>query len=211
MNKPSDTNPDKILLLYGLSVEILFSLSYRSHLGKTLKHNLNYFDKQELLADLQNAVDWIDEKDCLSDIALDYRVKSKESIGRKFDRYYPDHQVRKVFNDLLGFRAFCDDYNDALQITGDYFKVVDISSGKSNDDGYRGVHVYFQTDNYHYPIEIQFNTLYDRQFNNWLHEYIYKKNYPNQTGKDLRKLYEYGKIRNADEFKEAMKNVLSHS
>ena len=61
MNKPSDTNPDKILLLYGLSVEILFSLSYRSHLGKTLKHNLNYFDKQELLADLQNAVDWIHE------------------------------------------------------------------------------------------------------------------------------------------------------
>ena len=44
-----------------------------------------------------------------------------------------------------------------------------MSHGKSVDDGYRGVHLYFQKDNLHYPIEIQFNTLYDRQLNNWLH------------------------------------------
>ena len=31
-----------------------------------------------------------------------------------------------------------------------------MSKGKSNDDGYRGVHVYYQKDNKHYPIEIQF-------------------------------------------------------
>lgn len=33
-----------------------------------------------------------------------------------------------------------------------------MSHGKANDDGYRGVHVYYQLDNFHYPIEIQYNT-----------------------------------------------------
>ena len=32
--------------------------------------------------------------------------------------------------------------------------------GKANDDGYRGVHLYFQLDHKHYPIEIQMNTYY---------------------------------------------------
>ena len=45
-----------------------------------------------------------------------------------------------------------------------------MSKGKSNDDGYRGVHVYYQKDNKHYPIEIQFNTYSDRQLNDWLHD-----------------------------------------
>ena len=27
-------------------------------------------------------------------------------INHNRDRYYPDHQTRKVFNDILGFRAF---------------------------------------------------------------------------------------------------------
>lgn len=39
------------------------------------------------------------------------------------------------------------------------------------------VFIYISKDNSYYPIEIQFNTLYDRQLNNWLHEYLYKKNF----------------------------------
>ena len=38
------------------------------------------------------------------DLAIDYRIKSEESIVHKYERYYPDHQTRKVFNDILGFR-----------------------------------------------------------------------------------------------------------
>lgn len=53
---------------------------------------------------------------------------------------------------------------------------TDMSKGKAHNDGYRGVHVYFQLSNFHYPIEIQYNTYYDRQLNNWLHKYVYKKN-----------------------------------
>ena len=37
------------------------------------------------------------------------------SILLKYNRYYPDHQTRKVFNDILGFRAFCDSYDQILE------------------------------------------------------------------------------------------------
>jgi putative GTP pyrophosphokinase len=79
---------------------------------------------------------------------------------------------------------------------------------KANDDGYRGVHLYYQKDNYHYPIEVQFNTLYDRQINNWLHAYVYKKGYQNEVGKKMREAYDQGRVRNVDEFEEVLKYVL---
>ena len=83
--------------------------------------------------------------------------------------------------------------------------------GKALDDGYRGVHVYYQKSGKHYPIEIQFNTLFDRQLNNWLHDYLYKKSYPIDTGRIMRENYESGLIRNEQEFKEVLNNVLSGS
>lgn len=55
----------------------------------------------------------------------------------------------------------------ALQ-TCKWIRIADMSDRKSKDDGYRGVHVYFQLSSFHYPIEIQYNTYYDRQFSNWL-------------------------------------------
>lgn len=91
--------------------------------------------------------------------------------------YFPNHQLRKVFNDLLGFRSLCDNYEDIMQLAGSkHIRIADISDGKAIDDGYRGIHVYFQLSAYHYPIEIQYNTYYDRQLNNWLHKYVYKRN-----------------------------------
>lgn len=155
--------------------------------------------------------DWLDEQELLSDIALDYRVKSLDSILFKYERYYPDHQTRKVFNDILGFRAFCDSYNEILEGATSQFRIADITKGKAVDDGYRGVHMYYQKSGRHYPIEIQFNTLFDRQLNNWLHDYLYKRNYPIETGKIMREKYENGLIRNEYEFKEVLNDVLSDS
>ncbi len=198
-----------ILEVNGLTEQILLSLSYKSNLGISLKKNLHYFNETDLLNELYNITEWYDSHNTLFNIPIDYRIKSKESIKTKYKRYYPDHQTRKVFNDILGLRAFCDDYNEVLNITNNNFKIVDLTSGKSNDDGYRGVHVYFQKDNYHYPIEIQFNTLYDRQLNNWLHDYLYKKTNNTDIGKFIRKEYEQGKIKNINEFKEVLNNVLS--
>ena len=127
------------------------------------------------------------------------------------DRYYPDHQTRKVFNDILGFRAFGDSYDQILDEDSSQFRIADMSSGKAVDDGYRGIHVYYQKSGKHYPIEIQFNTLFDRQLNNWLHDYLYKKSYQIETGCIMREKYESGLIRNEHEFKEVLNNVLSSS
>lgn len=202
---------EQLLKMNGLSVGILDALSFESHLGIPLKKNLHYFDKDLLITELIEMTEWLDEQEILSSIALDYRVKSLDSILMKYNRYYPDHQTRKVFNDILGLRAFCDSYDQILGGKSSQFRIADMSNGKAVDDGYRGVHVYYQKSGKHYPIEIQFNTMFDRQFNNWLHDYLYKKKYSIETGKVMREKYENGFIRNEHEFKEELSNVLFDS
>ena len=202
---------EQLLKMNGLSVKILDALSFESHLGIPLKKNLHYFDKDLLIKELIDMTEWLDEQEVLSDIALDYRVKSLDSILFKYSRYYPDHQMRKVFNDILGFRAFCDSYEQVLERENSQFRIADMSKGKALDDGYRGVHVYYQKSGRHYPIEIQFNTLFDRQLNNWIHDYLYKKNYSVEIGKRMRDDYENGIIRNEQEFREVLNNVLFDS
>ena len=203
---------EDILQLNGLSFQILEQLSYESHLGKSLKQNLRHFDRDALMTELAEMTDWLSQQTILDEIGIDLRIKSIDSISLKYERYYPENrQVRQVFNDILGFRAFCDDYQELIGQDSSVFRIVDMSRGKANDDGYRGVHLYFQKDNFHYPIEVQFNTLYDRQINNWLHSYLYKKNYPNEVGQRMRTLYEDGKIRSREDFEEVLKNVLCGS
>ena len=200
-----------VLVLNGLSKDILDKLSYKSNLGISLKRNLHYFNKEDVMNEMEEFTFWLTINETISELALDYRIKSIESISSKFDRYYPDHQLRKVFDDILGFRAFCDSYDDVLKLDFPNIRIADMTKGKANDDGYRGVHVYYQRDPNYYPIEIQFNTLYDRQLNNWLHDYVYKKNYSLSIGKELRKQYENGKIKNLEEFEEVLQNVLHSS
>ena len=198
-----------ILKKDGISFEMLEQLSFRSELGINLKKNLHYFEKEVLFEELAQVNAWYDTVESLHDIAIDYRIKSLQSARLKYTRYYPDHQAGKVFNDMLGFRTLCDDYGEVLALTSSkHIRIADMSKGKARDDGYRGVHVYFQLSNFHYPIEIQYNTYYDRQLNNWLHKYIYKKNYPNHVGCSLRTAYENGTIRTEKEFKEVLSHVL---
>ena len=147
---------------------------------------------------------------CLDDIDLDYRIKSEDSCLRKYKKYYPEMRVEKTFNDILGFRMLVDNYDFLAngQIPED-FRLVNMLSGKAGDDGYRGVHIYYQPDHLHYPVEIQVNSYYDRQFNNWLHKFLYKKGYPDAIGNQLRQKYECGIIRGEQEFKEVLDHVLS--
>lgn len=162
-----------ILQRDGLTIELLEKLSYKSEMGINLKKNLHYFEREVMIAELIKINEWYDEFEELHELALDYRIKSIQSAILKYDRYYPDHQARKVFDDLLGFRSLCDNYEDILELSQiPKLRIADMSKGKANDDGYRGIHVYFQLDGSHYPIEIQYNTYYDRQFNNWIHKYV---------------------------------------
>ena len=190
----------------GLSIDLLYQLSFRSRLGINLKKNLHYFDKEQLMAEIAGVLDWYDEHIFNFDISADYRVKSYQSALLKYERYQPDHQAGKVFNDLLGFRSLCNSYDDIADLQAfSELKFVDLSRGKANDDGYRGVHVYFQINNFTYPIEIQYNTYYDRQLNNWLHKYLYKKEYPLEIGNMMRLHYEHGDIRTEKEFQSQKK------
>ena len=61
-------------------------------------------------------------------------MKSLDSILLKYERYYPDNQTRKVFNDILGFRTFCDGYDQVLEATSQ-FRLADMIKGKAIDDG----------------------------------------------------------------------------
>lgn len=203
---------EDVLRKDGLSIEILNELSYQSNLGIRLKKNLHYFDKAELFEELVEINKWYDSCQILHNMMIDYRIKSIQSAFLKYERYYPDHQTAKVFNDMLGFRTLCDNYEDiSLLSSHKQIRIADMSEGKAHDDGYRGVHVYFQYDNFHYPIEIQYNTYFDRQMNNWLHKYIYKKYYDSSVGRQLRLAYERAEIKTENEFKEELKNVFLNS
>lgn len=194
----------------GLSITMLETLSYKSRIGLSLKNNVHHFDKETLLQEIEAVLEWYDEReDILSDLPLDYRIKSLQSAMMKYERYYPNRQVRQVYDDLLGFRSIRDSYDDIVIPTGcTALRIADMSKGKAQDDGYRGVHVYYQKDNFHYPIEIQYNTWTDRQLNNWLHKYIYKKDYPRSMGSQIRTMYDRGLIRTEADFKEMMNDVL---
>lgn len=200
---------EAILKRDGLSLELLSSLSYKSDLGISLKKSLHYFKRDELLDELNSARKWYTSLGVLVDLPVDYRIKSAQSISFKYDRYYPDHQVRKVFNDLLGFRSMVDSYDDILGAEEACLKVVDLSCGKSVDDGYRGVHVYFTRKPGYYPVEIQYNTYYDRQINNWLHKHVYKRFDNPNIGFELRLAYERGRIHSEGDFVRRLDDVLS--
>ena len=199
-----------ILARDGLSEELLAGLSYESQLGVSLKRNLRYFSREELFEELDIVRRWYSTNSHIDLLPIDSRIKSRQSARLKYRRYYPDHQARKVFNDLLGFRAMCDSYSDVLALAGrPSFRIADLSFGKAVDDGYRGVHVYYQKSSRCYPIEIQYNTFYDRQLNNWLHKYLYKRVDDAEVGKLLRQRYESGDIRTEEEFERRMNDVLS--
>lgn len=193
----------------GLSLAVLDALSYHSVLGISLKRTVRHFDKEILLKEVESVAEWYDEHTMLHDLPLDYRIKSLQSAAHKYDRHYPNKQLSRVFDDLLGFRSLRDTYEDIIIPGGcTVLRIADMSQGKQIDDGYRGVHVYYQKDNFHYPIEIQYNTYFDRQMNNWLHKYLYKKGYPLAFGAKMRELYEKGTIRTETDFLEVFSNVL---
>lgn len=196
----------------GLSMKILNTLTYKSSLEKSLKNSLRRFDKEKLFNEVSTIIHFYMGIDILEVVDLDYRIKSLDSCFRKYENFFLEMQVEKVFNDILGFRMLVDSYDTLLNdddLNG--IRIVDMSKGKAKDDGYRGVHIYYQPNHYYYPIEIQANTYYDRQLNNWLHKYLYKREYSDSVGGMLREEYECGKILKEQDFEEVLKYVLFSS
>ncbi|WP_125154531.1 hypothetical protein [Clostridium rectalis] len=187
---------------------ILDKLSFKTTLGKSLKNTLRKFKKNELINDLENYIDFLnDNVDLLQN--YNYRIKSLQSILLKYDKYYPSKEVYGCFNDILGIRVIVDSYNN-INLDSELVRCVDMTKGKSNDDGYRGYHIYYRRSNYHYPIEIQFFTNKDFKFNIWLHTYVYKYK-DNDIGVKLRKMYDSDKINDKKDFERCLEYVLFNS
>lgn len=120
-------------------------------------------------------------------------------------------ELNKCFNDLLGIRIIVDSYYELFEQDLSSFRLADMRTGKTNDDGYRGIHLYYQKSNFHYPIELQINTKVDRQINDLLHMYIYKHTKNNSIGKEVRRLFDEGNFKNTQEFKGVIEDVLRNS
>lgn len=188
--------------------DLLKDISYSSELGKSLKNTLRKFDKEELFDELNNMIMYFTEKATKSVLKEENRIKSIHSCNLKYHKYFPTTPVEKAFNDILGIRIIIDDYSvfDEIKLPK-CTKVADMRNGKAKDDGYRAIHVYYQLDHFHYPIEIQFVTAHDRQFNEWLHVYLYKYTSDLSVGVKLREMYELGLIQSKDQFREEMNRI----
>ena len=81
------------------------------------------------------------------DLQLEHRIKSVSSSKLKYERYFPGRELSKVYNDLLGIRVVVNDYKVVekyLERTPIFKEIADMRLGKVEDDGYRGIHIYYQ-------------------------------------------------------------------
>lgn len=177
------------------SENTLSSISYRTSLNISLKKSLSKISEEQLLIDIENAINYLSEK-CFS-INYINRIKSLQSCILKYKKnIVKGNSIMSTFNDLLGIRIIVDEYPKHYP---KYVRVVDMTNGKKYDDGYRGVHLYYQKDNYHYPIEIQINTKKDRLFADLTHKYLYKRASV-ELSLSLRDKFDKGLINNEKEF-----------
>jgi hypothetical protein len=202
-----------IATLQDLTGDMLEQLSYHSTLGKSLKNTLRKFDKDDIIEEIFQVREFYLKVLMKIDLQLEHRIKSVSSSKLKYERYFPSREMFKVYNDLLGIRVVVNDY----KVVEEYLKgnlafkeIADMRNGKAEDDGYRGIHLYYQLSKYHYPIEIQINTAFDRTLNDWLHMDLYKQSNDLILGKLLREQYEKGFITSKEQFdKEVKRYVLS--
>lgn len=124
--------------------ETLDILSYRSTLGQSLKQiSLRSTPLETILDDIAKyRSDYIDV--LIQGNLIGSRFKSEDSIIRKYKKtLQTGGGFKQCFNDVLGFRLRFEEYPEEYP---DYFRVVDLRSGKKVDDGYRAIHLYYQRD-----------------------------------------------------------------
>jgi len=185
-----------------ISKEILDELSYTSVLGQSLRQiSLSKTPIENIIEDIAKyRASYMDI--LVQENLIGSRFKSDDSIYRKYEKTLRTRGgFKQCFNDVLGFRLHFEQYPEEYP---EYYRVVDLRSGKQIDDGYRAIHLYYQRDNRAYPIEIQLWCARDYQFNIWSHRWVYK--YENaDMGKKLYDLYIKGEIKTEEDFLEKLK------
>lgn len=86
-----------VLAMDGLTLDIFKALSYKSNLPLSLARRIKDFDKVELIGDLYDTQAWLDEQIWNFSLNIDYRIKSKQSIDLKYERYFETGRVSKTF------------------------------------------------------------------------------------------------------------------
>ncbi len=188
------------------SREILDILSYKTSLETSIKQlSLRKVDIDIIIKDIMDYSHFVRSKDEFL-FLKNKRLKSIQSAFIKYKKNIKGQgcKVSQCFNDILGIRICLEDYPD---IFPDYLRVVDIRKGKKTDDGYRAIHLYYQKDGYHYPIEIQLWCGKDLDFNIWSHTSTYKYLNP-EVGLELRTLYDEKKINTQKEFEEMITMIM---
>jgi putative GTP pyrophosphokinase len=179
------------------SIELLETLSEKTGFDKSIGNismeDVTIHDIMRLLEKYEKKLDGYYTTLC----NWEYRIKSANSLYVKIKKYLSrGAKLRIVLNDLLGFRILVADYNIEIP---PYYKTVDLTKGKSEDDGYRAIHLYYLKDNYHLPIEVQIWADKDAKFNRWSHELTYK-NVNSKIMKLVREEYDSGSIADIQEF-----------
>lgn len=188
------------------SEEILNILSYKSSFTKSIKQlSLRKVDINLIIEDIIEYSSFIRSKDEFL-FLKNKRLKSIQSSLLKYNKHIKGEgcKVSQCFNDILGIRIFLDEYPITFP---EYFRVVDMRNGKKIDDGYRAIHLYYQKDAYHYPIEVQLWCGNDINFNIWSHTSVYKY-VPQEVGLELRILYDMGKIKTQIQFENKLKGIM---
>lgn len=182
----------------------LNKLSFTTTLGRSLKKiSLQDFPLETLMIDV-SAYRAASRVILLSLGLSNVRFKSDDSVERKYIKTLNNGLgFTQCFNDLIGMRLRFDEYPTSFP---DYFRVVDMRNGKKTDDGYRAIHLYYQRDNYSYPIEIQLWCGKDYYFNLWSHVAAYKYTSPD-IGKSLYNKYSNGEIDSLEEFQTTLKSL----
>lgn len=182
----------------------LDEISYTTTLGKSLKQiSLSKTPLDSIILDIEKYRAGYLET-LTQENLIGTRFKSNDSIFRKYAKVKKNGGgFKQCFNDVLGFRLHFEEYPQEYP---DYFRVVNLRSGKMNDDGYRAIHLYYQRDSYSYPIEIQLWCGEDYQFNVWSHRWIYKYEDGN-LGRLLYEKYVHGAIKSEEDFIWNMKKL----
>lgn len=111
------------------------------------------------------------------------RFKAFESFEKKWEKNSRIGQEKKFYkacNDILGYRFIVDCKEEDLVNLINSLKLDDVtiidfySNKKTNDDGYRGIHMYFWYNRRGFPIEFQIWTIKDALLQFYTHEIIYK-------------------------------------
>lgn len=175
--------------------KIQSSYNFSEDIPNLNKKTLRYFDCDEMY---EKVLDFYNLSFLLFDDFIKYlnlnkdnrskvmfRLKSEDSFIKKWNKNILPGKEKKFYkacNDNFGFRFVIDCEREELVnlINSIDFKNLDVdvinfySNIKTDDDGYRGIHLYFWYNRRNYPIEFQIWTIKDLILQSYTHEIVYK-------------------------------------